>query len=272
METKHYLKIRQVIACCMLLALSCAFTACEKEPLSTSENSQVNANPVVQQSIKGAVTPSALYNPHYWVALMVQNITPATNYYDTKANLLTWTGQNGASGYACSTDCSGLLTGLFKQSYGYSNTYMKNWTGRSDPYASNYYNEIVTQDRFLRVHHVHQIVQGDIIALKYPTGSSSTGHIMIADGPATVRVSTAPLVSGTVQYEIPVYDCSSSGHGGSDTRYLSSSAWDDGVGRGVFRIYADASGAILGYTWSTYTNSVYYNQSQRQLAVGRHTP
>lgn len=272
METKANFRMKQMLYCFILFVFSGAFIACEKEPINSDEFMPMVNNPEAGQPVKGFVAPTALNNPHYWVALMVQNITPATNFYDTKANLLTWTGQNGASSYACSTDCSGLLTGLLKQSYGYSATYIKNWTGKSDPYASNYYNEIVTQDRFIRVQNVAQITQGDIIALKYPIGSSSTGHIMIADGPATVRVATAPLVTGTVQYEIPVYDCSSSGHGSSDTRYMSSSSWDDGVGRGVFRIYTDASGAMVGYTWSTYTNSVYYNQTQRQLAVGRHMP
>lgn len=259
----------------IVLPLMILCVSCEKEPLIETVSPRSIDGPSATTDPKngsGSLPSSASMSPHYWVALLVQNIPVANNFYDTRANLLTWSGQNGATTYACSTDCSGLLTGLLKKSYGYSSTFMKNWTGKSDPFASNYYNEVVTQDRFLRITNVNQIMQGDVIALKYPTGSTSTGHIMIADGPAVARTATAPFVNGTFQYEIPVYDCSSSGHGSNDTRYLSSTSWDDGVGRGIFRLYCDAGGALVGYTWSTYSNSVYYNQSQRQLAVGRFIP
>ena len=45
--------------------------------------------------------------------------------------------------------------------------------------------------------------------------------------------------------------------------------WDEGVGIGVFRLYTDNTGTIVGYTWSTYNNSDYYDQTTRHLTVGR---
>lgn len=269
------MKTRPEVQKVILLALfGFTIAACSKEDqiIPQSQDSIIERNSVVGAELKGPGLPSVTaYDPLYWVRLLVQNVQPASNFYNTQADSVTWTGQQYALAYFCSTDCSGLLTKLLKQSYGYSSTYFKTWTGKTNPYAANYYNEIVTQDHFTRINNIGQILQGDIIALKYPSGSSSTGHIMIADGPAIIRTATAPLVSGTIQYEIAVYDCSSSGHGNLDTRYYSGT-WDEGAGRGIFRIYANSSGSILGYTWSTYSNSIYYSQSQRQLAVGRLIP
>jgi predicted HNH restriction endonuclease len=94
---------------------------------------------------------------------------------------------------------------------------------------------------------------------------------MIVSSPV-LRTATAPLINGTTQYEVSIIDCSQSGHGSADTRYISSGNWDDGVGKGVFRLYVNKKGAITGYTWSTYSSSVYYSQSERQLAVGEHVP
>lgn len=241
----------------------------EDELLSDLSNNTVNQKTEVPPPSAGII--SSGNNPLYWVRNLIQNIQPSSNFYDTKADSVTWAGQQNAVAYYCSTDCSGLLTKLFKQSYGYSNAYFKTWTGYSNPFASSYYNEIVTKDRFSRILNISQIAQGDIIALKYPPGSTNTGHIMVAEGPAILRTASAPLVSGTKQYEIWVNDCTSSGHGSLDTRYNGGN-WDDGVGRGIFRIYADSKGNMVGYTWSTYSNSIYYKQSERQLAVGRHIP
>lgn len=247
-------------------------TSCSKEEETIPSSKAVVSDRYLDTDCSGTLlNRGAANDPLYWVRLLVQNIQPADNFYNTQADSVTWTGQQGAIAYYCSTDCSGMFTKLLKQSYGYSDTYFKTWTGLANPYAYTYYNEIVKRDHFTRISKISGIAAGDIIAMKYPSGSTSTGHIMIADGPAVLRTSTAPLITGTVQYEIPVNDCSSSGHGSLDTRYNNGN-WDDGVGRGIFRIYADSRGNMLGYTWSTFSNSVYYSQSQRPLAVGRHIP
>ena len=115
--------------------------------------------------------------------------------------------------------------------------------------------------------------QGDIIAIKYPTGTStSTGHIMLIAAAPTLRTASAPLITGTTQYEVRVIDASSSGHGSLDTRYISSGNFNDGIGSGYFRLYINSSGGVAGYTWSTYSSSVYYSQSDRPLLVGRLLP
>ena len=44
---------------------------------------------------------------------------------------------------------------------------------------------------------------------------------------------------------------------------------DEGAGIGVLRLYVNNTGTIVGHTWSTYNDSVYYAQTTRHLTVGR---
>lgn len=240
------------------------FVSCTKEGLELQNGAETSA---VQLK-------AANFTPYYWANLEIQNVTPANNNYVNGTGSMTWAGQNGATTYTCLTDCSGLINQLLTQTYGYSSAYFKTWTGVSRPLAKNYYNEITTRDHFTQIKTVGQIVQGDLIAVKYlvADAGNNTGHVMLVASPPVLRVATLPKVSGTSQYEVAVIDCSSSGHGSTDTRYISASAWNDGIGRGIFRLYVNASGSITGYTWSTYTNSVYYGQNERPLAVGRLIP
>jgi len=66
-----------------------------------------------------------------------------------------------------------------------------------------------------------------------------------------------------------VNDSSESGHGRTDTRRKSDGTFGSGVGEGIFCLYTNASGEIVGYTWSTFANSDYYDQTMRNLVVGR---
>ena len=255
----------------LLLILTLIFSACQKEELSSTAPANLTAS--VEKAAKiSAVT--ANFTPCYWADLMIQNVTDANNIYSNlnSADLVTWAGVNGATTYFCKTDCSGLVTKLLKQTYSYTDTYIKSWTGTSNPYASTYYNEIKTKDHFSQVSSVSTIKRGDIIAIKYPATSTNTGHIMVVASAPVLRTSTAPLVSNTKQYEVSVMDASSSGHGSLDTRYISSGVFNDGIGRGIFRLYTNSTGAIVGYSWSTYSTSDYYTQSARPLLIGRLIP
>jgi hypothetical protein len=95
---------------------------------------------------------------------------------------------------------------------------------------------------------------------------------MIAAGPPTRRSATAPVKAGTTQYTIEVIDSTSNPHGSTDTR---AATQDTGAGIGFFRLYADAAGTIVVYTWSPeHTKEEdYYDQTirypVRDLTVGR---
>lgn len=252
----------------MVLAMLLAGAGCRKADVLPAQDVSGPSSGLV------AVEATANYSPYYWSTLMLNNVTPENNIYSTTNSMdsVTWTGVSNANGYYCRTDCSGLLTKLLKQTYGYSDSYFLSWTGLKNPYAVTYYNEIKAKDHFTQVSNVANIQQGDIIAIKYPVSSSNTGHTMLVAAAPASRTASAPYVSGTNQYEVSVIDQSSSGHGSTDTRFVSSGNFNDGIGRGIFRLYVNSKGAITGYTWSTYSNSIYYSQSERPLLVGRLIP
>lgn len=206
----------------------------------------------------------------FWAEDVATHITPANNAYGTSPNFVHWPGVDGATAYENRTECSTFVTRVLKQAYGWGDAYFRTWMSSTSPSAAKYHDAILAQNGFNLVSDIAAIQAGDIIAIKYPEGFSPSGHAMIALGAAQPRArNTAPIVVGTTQYEIEIVDSSKSGHGPTDTRLMSDDSWDDGVGIGILRLYADGNGTIVGHTWSTYKNSTYYGPNTRHLVVGR---
>jgi hypothetical protein len=178
-------------------------------------------------------------------------------------------------GSAAWTNCSTFATILLKHTYGWTDGDFSFWWQSTSPSAAKYHDLIQAGNRFTQIFDRDQIQAGDFIAIKYPAGGSSTGHLMMVAGDITARTASNPVVAGTTQYEVPVIDSSSSYHGTTDTRHPTQGGGGEGIGKGVFRIYVDANNQnqIVGYTWST-ANGTYYDQSApaatlRHLMVGR---
>jgi hypothetical protein len=196
-------------------------------------------------------------------------VAPASNAYGTNPNYIHWAGVGGYTVYENRTECSSFVTRVLMQAFGWTSTYFTSWTGSTSPNAATYHDLIAAQKGFAKIASVTAIAPGDVIAIKYPAGSSSSGHAMTVAAAPVLRTTSAPAVTGTYQYEVQVIDSSQSGHGSTDTRLNADGTWNQGAGVGIFRLYADRTGAIVGYTWSTYSNSVYYDQGTRNLVVGR---
>ncbi len=205
-----------------------------------------------------------------WAEILVANLSPDKNDYASSPTYIYWAGINGASSYENRTQCSSFVTRVLKQAYSWSDTDFRAWFGSNSPTAARYHDAIAVQNGFGLIRKIGDIKSGDIIAIKYSDDSTSTGHAMIVKSPATKRTRTLPLVNGTLQYEIEVIDSSKSGHGKSDTRLMEDGSWDQGAGIGKLRLYANSNGIVIGYSWSTAKNSVYYGQqSSRHLVIGR---
>lgn len=218
-----------------------------------------------------------------WAQLLVDNISPANNTYDSSPTTVEWAGYNGASTTENRSKCSPFLTHVFDQSYDVT---FSTWMGCNSPIAMTWHDQIEAENNFERITQVTEIQAGDIIAIAYDDAGctnitcssfstcSSSGHVMIVKSAPTLRTATSPIVSGTTQYAVWVIDSSASYHGSSDSRYQAEAggAHDSGAGEGIFRLYADANGEIEGYSWSTFSNSAHYSQSSRHLVVGRYTP
>jgi hypothetical protein len=205
----------------------------------------------------------------YWADLVAANVAPQNNTYASNPSYVHWLGVDGYSTYENRSKCASFVTSILMQSYGWTGTDFKTWMASTSPTADKYYNAITQQNGFYVIGNVNDIVPGDIFAIKYPSGSTVTGHLMVARGVAVPRTSSAPIIDGTYQYEIQVIDSSQSGHGPTDTRRNADGTYNPGAGIGVLRLYVDSAGALVGYTWSTYSNSQFYDSSTRPIVVGR---
>jgi len=202
--------------------------------------------------------------------ILVRELRPEDTSYQHKQGYIKWKGENGAEGYQSHVDCSGLLNVLFERAYGITPNDFEKWLGKRRPLASEYFNAISQQQNFRVITAIGNVRLGDIIAIRYPPGTNdNTGHIMIVNEVPSRRKSSKPEIDGTEQWEVSVIDSSESGHGKTDTRRKPDGSFGDGVGQGVLRIYTDSGNQIVGYTWSTFAVSDYYDQNTRQLVIGR---
>jgi hypothetical protein len=203
-----------------------------------------------------------------WAEDVATNVSPTLNTYESGVRVLQWAGVGGATEYVNRTDCASFVTAILKQAYDYTADDIDMWLGWANPSSAMYHDSILAENGFELVPTVFDIEAGDIIAIKYLTGTVS-GHMMIAAGPPTLRVSTAPTYSGTFQFELTVIDSSSSVHGTTDTRRQPDGTVVTGAGIGVVRLYTDALGNFVGHTWSTHYSSTYRSQATRPIVVGR---
>ena len=181
----------------------------------------------------------------------------------------------GPSTYTARTVCSSFATLLLQHSYGWTNDYVKEWIGLTNPEAENYHDAIGLHKGFLQIVHLSAIKPGDYLAVKYTdhhesnNGVEDTGHVMLVDEAPQALAAKAPLVPGTKQYFVTVIDSSASGHGTSDTRHIGPGKFTGGIGRGVIRLYADGEDRLAGYTWSDEKKSPYYTTPARDMVIGR---
>jgi hypothetical protein len=204
-----------------------------------------------------------------WAEELVDNLRPELNAYEANPNYITWAGSNGAVQYVNHTVCTGFVTNLFKQAYGWDDAYIMQWFGSTGPTVAKYYNAILTGNGFDVVKSVADIKPGDVIVIRYPAGSSVSGHLAIVEDWPSLRVSSSPVVSGTFQFAVSVADSTKQGHGLDDTRRNLNGTWNPGAGIGTMRLYTDADLHVVGYTWSTLASSAYLSQSTYNTVIGR---
>ncbi|WP_437732358.1 hypothetical protein [Sorangium sp. So ce1335] len=243
-----------------------------------SSRSVVHALPAVALAGLGLLAPRTAEGQSsegpghlYWADTLVTHIAPEDNEYGGGTTYVSWAGIGGATEYRSRSFCTSFVTHVLKQAYQLSTYDINTWFGSMSPNAIRYHDTIVEEVGFEQILTVDQIEAGDIVAIEYPEGSSATGHVAIAAGAAAPRAATRPYVSGTIQYELPVLDSSTTGHGLTDTRRNVDGTWHAGVGRGVMRLYANGSGSIVGYSWSAVSGSTYYSKQVRDIVVGRIT-
>ncbi len=211
-----------------------------------------------------------------WAIKLVDEVSPDETSYTHDDPVVRWKGVDGAEQAECRTDCSGLLDALLRQAYGYDDDTFRSWLHRKRPLAKTYHDAIVDGKRFQRIEHVQDVKPGDIIAIKYTPDDpenkgGDTGHVMIVVEKPERRDATEPEEKDTRQWAVTIIDESKSYHGKDDTRHLTDRT-KGGVGRGVFRLYTDSEGNVVGHAWSLSEKAEYHDQDDRHLVIGRLDP
>lgn len=204
-----------------------------------------------------------------WAESLVDNVSSENNEYNSSPSFISWAGVAGARRYANRTQCATFLTELLKRGYGFTEASLNDWLGSRSPSAAAYYDAIVEENGFKRIHDPRDARAADIIAIRYPAGESSTGHVAILRRAPRAKLPVSPLVAGTFQFEVSIVDSTSTHHGSSDSRYASSGRGASGAGYGTMRLYTNTSDTIVGHTWSTAAVTAYYPAAVRQVVIGR---
>ncbi|MFZ1937154.1 MAG: hypothetical protein WCB27_18980 [Thermoguttaceae bacterium] len=171
-------------------------------------------------------------------------------------------------------DCSGFLDALLTHSYGYDSDDFKRWFDSHRPSARRYHDAIAAQRGFREIRQLAEVQPGDILAIKYLRKRENTGHVMlVAEQPRRIAP-LPPVATDTEQWAVPVIDSSHSGHGPTDSRHHrgANNKDHDGLGRGVFRIYAGSQGQVVGFAWSTARISKFVAPDDEHLVIGRLIP
>ena len=143
------------------------------------------------------------------------------------------------------------------------------WTAKSVGFAGSSPNAATIHDaieanacQYVRVPTFAAWQPGDVIAIKYLDGSSSSGHVMVLEHATPVTT----YRDGTIRWSVRVIDCSSGPHS-QDTRVFPSYT-SSGAGRGSMYIFT-LNGAVTGYSWSQSSGSKIYAPAARHLTLGR---
>lgn len=205
--------------------------------------------------------------------ILETNTLPQNNGYQHRHTNVQWKGSKSAKEYICKCDCSGLVNALLSHSYGIKKIELLQWMGSLRPKAVHYAHAIREEKKFKRINKIQQAAPGDLIALQYRPDAKlktqDTGHLMVVDAMPKQRVvAIPPIVPNTIQWEVTVIDSSKSGHGVQDTRFRNGNV-QPGLGKGIFRVYTDQEGNLVGYTMSTSPISKYYDFETRHIYIGR---
>ncbi len=204
---------------------------------------------------------------------LVKGIQPSDNSYSLRHRVVRWKNRDGSGRYICHSDCVGFIDSLLMYSYCLRPYQFGQLIGKERPTARFMEQDIASGRGFKTVSIIQDVIPGDIIGVAFPLGSKANGHMMMIDDFPKLRENTPPLIEGTHQWAVRIIDCTGSGHGTDDTRYIGHkdgrAQFRHGVGRGVIRLYTDRNGHVVGYTWSVGPNAKFKSCTIYPISIGR---
>lgn len=214
------------------------------------------------------LSTAASASPDQIAASYEASILPANNTYGSPSTITTVGGvliaNTTCSGYAAlveeatfSTVTNAVIHGLTGNGLPTS----VQWKDAMDSGAT-YTNDAGTFGFVVR-DAIWDMIHGDLFTSTY-TDAGTTGHTLII-GTTTqagynIAVSSIPGYTVADRWKVLAHDSSTVPHGTGDSRYHADagSVDDEGIGHGYFYLYSDHdTGAIVGWTWNTYSTTVY---------------
>jgi hypothetical protein len=220
---------------------------------------------------------------------LVENTRPQNNLYKLGGRHLSFA-SDPAGEYAVRADCSGFLLALFERA-GYPTQSRMGLLPSSfrkpqrRAVAEDFVYSLEREMGYRRIRGVHEMRPGDLLAhamlrREDQQQTGTTGHVYLLDSAPGRIPGRSPVVAGTQQYEVRVIDSNHEYTGPDDTRTRDPSNKVTGVGRGTIRLYADASGELVGWA-RTYEGTKRFfsydprfpsSTKLRKAAVGRPVP
>ena len=216
---------------------------------------------------------------------LVQNIVPDNNRYQLGGQFISMPGDIFSSKYAMTADCSGFLLAVFDRA-GYSTrskmVYLKSSVNRKRPAAEDFVLSIEQEKGYKRIRAVEDMRPGDLLAhamlnVEDQRQTGTTGHVFLVNSTPTEIAPKRPVVEGTRQYEVSIIDSNEEHVGEDDTRLKDPANKITGLGTGTIRLYADASGELVGWARTFKNTNRFFSYSPqfpsdtklRKAAIGR---
>ncbi len=213
-----------------------------------------------------AAAPAQAQTHFEWVEEMVTNVTPDTNTWAMPC-AITWGDPATGAGYSASTNGACLFTQSLRMADPtITGSLLTFWWGSSNPASNVIHDHIAAENHFEHLDDFALVMPGDVLASKYSASGGDTGYTMIV-----AYAELSEEMGGVSRYLVQVYDSTRSPHGETDTRWQADQGThDQGVGTGFLFVDTDATGKIVGHTWSSIPNGTYYPQQDPPLPQQRH--
>ncbi len=216
---------------------------------------------------------------------LVDNLKPEDNRYVLGGQTIRFPGDPLSSGYAMRADCSGFLLALFERAQYRTQSQMEFLVAgpkRKRPASEDFVFSIEREKGFKRIRNVEDMKPGDLLAhamldKEDQKQTGTTGHVFLINSTPKLISPKRPIVGGTRQFEVSIIDSNEEHVGADDSRLANPSNKVIGLGKGTIRLYADASGELVGWARTFPNTNRFFSYSPafpsdtklRKAAIGR---
>lgn len=228
--------------------------------------------------------------PHLELARkLIGELSPDRNSYFANPTNIIWPDEaTQTKPVSNASVCSSFCAALLRKSYQLDGADLKDLFTEEWPEADEFFAAVSEREEFEPITTLTKAQPGDFLVIDYLSEKEiPTGHVMLISGKAELAEKHFPeelsltfhedakarrfTVPEIYEWHVPVIDSSKGPHGKRDTRHEAATGGkhDDGLGEGPIRLLTNAEGRLLGYTWSTFSNSKLWLVEDRPMVIAR---